>query len=258
MNKLRLAVITFSLLVCSRVKAQYYSHPDSIVLENRNTLGLYISPAVNFMMNSFAHNPRFGIQYKRWLTDYKRLRLSLVRDYIKFYETTDEFPINKYLSTKDSLLIVSSSQRNQQKTTLRAGLEWNSYSDNIDGFFGLDLIAGYKKDKYEMKLETYSWSKSSQYIGDTLYHFQLNQNQTTYPYAYNNTFIELGISPIIGWRFDIKDNFEFAVWASPEVTIAVPVSSEWLGDNPIPSGSTPDTEIEFRLRLLEMVLSYRF
>jgi len=258
MNRLHVVIILSSFFLFYDAKAQYYEEPDTVVIEKKNTIGLYISPAVNFMMNSFTHNPRVGIQYKRWLTDYKRLRLSLVHDKIKFSEADETFDPDNFISATDSSFTVATEKRNQRKTTLRAGMEWTNYQEKVDGFFGIDLIAGYKLDEYEMKMETYRWKNYTYPNGDTIQDFRQDQRLTRWPYAYKYEFIELGISPIIGWRFDIKSNFEFVVSASPEVSIAIPVASEWLGELPMPIGSPPDTEIEFRLRLLEMVLSYRF
>lgn len=253
----QLVVLLTALLFISNMKAQYYEEPDTVIIENKNTLGLYVSPLATFMMNSFVHNPRVGIQYKRLLAPYKRLRLSLVNDIINYSYADEETNPIDFIKGTNEAIIVESEKRKEQKTTLRAGIEWSDYTKKVDALFGLDLMAGYKTDEYSLTEERYDFSPVV-FEGDTGYFLNTVPTKTTIPYSYFYEFIELGISPIIGWRFDIKDNFEFAVTASPEVTVAIPIASEWRGELPMPIGSPPDTEIEFRLRLLEMVLSYRF
>jgi hypothetical protein len=209
------------------------------------------------MMNSFVHNPRIGIQYKRILAPYKRLRLSLVNDIINYTYTDDGTNAIDFIKGTNEAIIVESEVRKEQKTTLRAGLEWSDYTKKVDALFGLDLMAGYKTDEYSLTEELYDFSPVV-IEGDTGYFLNSTPTKTATPYSYFYEFLEVGLAPVIGWRFDIKDNWEFVVTASPEVRVSIPFASEWRGDEPMPIGSPPDTEIEFRLRLLEMVLSYRF
>ncbi len=237
--------------------AQYYELPDTVIIDKKNTVGLYVSPVAGFMMNSFILNPRYGVQYKRWLNEYKRLRLSVVHDVVQYEYDNNKFSPSNFVQSTGSTIMMLSEWRQQRKTTLRAGIEWTQYTKKIDSFFGFDIIAGYKTDEYYMDHTAYDYytSTGSQ---DTANYIQANPAKSYRPYSYYNQYIELGIAPVIGWRFDVKNNWEFAVNVSPEVTVAIPVANQWKGDWPMPIESAPDTEIEFRLRLLEMVLSYRF
>lgn len=240
-----------------KIKAQYYELPDSIAIENKNTIGVFVSPIAGFMLNSFVYSPRYGLQYKRWLTDYKRLRLSLVHDFIEYDYGNNDFDESRFVQSTGSTLWMLSEFRTQRKTTLRAGLEWTDYSSKVDGYFGVDVIMGYKTDEYDMFYKAYNYYTSTN-SADTADYVLANPALDRKPYSYYYQYIEFGIAPIIGWRFDIKKRFEFTVNASPELTVAIPVAQQWRGDAPMPYESRADTEIEFRLRLLEMVLSYRF
>lgn len=257
MKKLQLIILLISLLCILNMKAQYYEEPDTVIIENKNTLGLYVSPLATFMMNSFVHNPRIGIQYKRLLAPYKRLRLSLVNDVIKYSYADEETNPIDFIKGTNEAIIAESEARKEQKTTLRAGLEWSDYTKKVDALFGLDIIAGYNTDEYSLTESRYDFTPVV-IEGDTGYFLNTAPTKIATPYSYFYEYIEVGLAPVIGWRFDIKNNWEFVVAASPEVSVAIPIASEWRGEQPMPIGSTPDTEIEFRLRLLEMVLSYRF
>lgn len=245
------------LLVPEHTKAQYYELPDSVIIENKNSLGFYVSPVAAFMLNSFAYSPRFGLQYKRWLTDYKRLRLSLVHDFIEYDFGNNDFDESRFVQSTGSTLWMLSESRMQRKTTLRAGMEWTDYSSKIDSYFGFDIIAGYKSDEYDTYYKAYDYYTSTNST-DTADYVVANTSMDKRPYSYYYQYLEFGIAPIIGWRFDIKKRFEFTINASPELSVAIPIAQEWRGEMPMPIESRADTEIEFRLRLLEMVLSYRF
>lgn len=254
MYKIQIISVLAILLSVVDMQGQYYSERDTMTIDKKNSIGLYISPIVSFLMNSYANNPRYGLQYKRLIQNNKQLRLSLVYDQIK-YQYRNNFPIeDNMVAISDSSFTIENESRNNRIATVRAGFEWSNYQKSYQGFFGLDIIAGYKDDLYHLEQLNYQTIQTTD--GISFFRFDPTMNDLLYSYTYK--FLILGVSPIIGWRFDIKNRLSYAISVSPEVTTAIPISSTWSGSSVFPLSSPPDTEIEFRLRVLEMVLSYRF
>jgi hypothetical protein len=253
MNKYFIPLLILVSFFSQRIQAQYFTAQDSVSVK-KNSIGLIISPIVSFVMDAYAPNPRYGVQYKRWLAPNKRLRLTYVHDKMLFDAPEDYLRDDNLIAITDKTITVYSETRKQWRNTLRVGLEWNESIKSNDAFFGLDIIAGYKQDHYQLEYSEYFY-----YSGlDGVQRISSYPKSVTIPYGYKYDFIQLGIAPIIGWRFNIRSHFEFAVNASPELTVSLPAKSEWNGTMTPPNAQMAQTEIEFRLRVLEMVLSYRF
>lgn len=253
MNKNIVSLLFLVMVFSKGLHAQYYTEPDSVSVK-KNSIGLFITPIVSFAMDAYAPNPRYGVQYKRWLAPYKRLRIAYVHDKMLFDAPGDNLKDDNLLEITDKTITVFSESRKQWRNTLHIGLEWNESIKSNDAFFGLDIIAGYKQDHYQLKYAEYHYYTSP--AGE----LQIDDYPSTLttPYGYHYDYIQLGIAPILGWRFNIREHFEFAVNASPEFTVSLPAKSEWLGTRTPPQVQLAQNEIEFRIRVLEMVLSYRF
>ncbi len=238
-----------------RLQGQYYE-PDSLPAMQRNSLGIILNPAVGVMLNNPIPFQRYGLHYKRWITEYKRLRMSLVYDNNRLNEPSEFFSLQQFVGATDSTFTLSTELHQERKYQLRMGMEWSEYRQGIDGFFGLDFFAGYKQEKYDLEHRTYYHATTTN-NGDSLQRVYEDITKRNRPIAYMHEFFEIGLAPIIGWRFFIRKHFELALNASPEVGVAFPMRTTWRGTAPSNINNRAQTEIEFRLRLLEIVLSYR-
>jgi hypothetical protein len=256
MNRYLIPLMCLVSFLSEGLQAQYYAEPDSVSVK-KNSLGLIITPAVSFAMDAYAPNPRYGVQYKRRLSPNKQLRLTYIHDKIKYGEPLDEDYMQDVLLITNNTFRVYSNTRKELRNSLRIGMEWTETVQSHDAFFGFDIIAGYQKDRYELTHLVYNYYTPSYPAGSSQVIRQDN-NRTEIAYGYKYDFIQLGIAPVIGWRFNIRQHFAFAVNASPELTFSLPVKSEWYGRLAPHYAQHPNMKIEFRMRVLEMVLSYRF
>jgi hypothetical protein len=245
---------TLVLSILASGAAAQYAEPDTISISKKNSVGIYINPFAIAFMGNEVNDLRLGVQYKYILADNKRLRISAVYDRQDLERPRRSLdPADIYRIT-DSTEVTRDYGHERSRANMRLGYEWSDYTDPVDAFYAVDIVLGYSSEEYREGLATYLREATDSTgvlngVDDELHAHAL-------PIAYNYHFLEMGLAPVFGWRFLMKQQWELQASISPEFYYAFPVKEEWLGDSRQPLDYRASSTLEFRLRVLELVLSY--
>ncbi len=226
--------------------AQYVETVDPAkVLPAKNAFGVVINPVVAMMLGAGTGGLHYGLQYKRLIENNRRFR---VASYFQTEKTNDHegFPV----MMSDTSLTFQTSTSGYQYAEVRLGMEWSDFTQKMDGIYGLDLIAGYDKSFEELRLSERITTQSPASNG--IFQDEISnklQSETTVK------SLVIGVAPMFGYRFNIQEHLELIATLSPEIVYSMPISDGYSRNSP---AFADNSGLIFRLRLLDLVLSYRF
>ncbi len=219
------------------LKAQYYE-ADTTSIALKNSFGLYLNAPVAIAIRAGTNHLRNGMQYKRLLQDYKKFRLSF------FHQFNEEYNSNilNYYSY-DTLLIESTSFSKYDYAEFRMGLEWSDYTEQFDTFYAIDIVTGF--------------DKSINSVWETSHEIENNGFRQATKLIKDDTekSLMVGLAALIGYRVDIQKHWDITGNFSPEFIYKLPISSHSSLPQP---GAINRCSLHFNLRILDLVLAYRF
>jgi hypothetical protein len=233
------------LLCISTTSLAQYVEPDnskSDIQTHKNSIGIGLNPMMAVAIGADASHVHYGLQYKRSLSENKMLRIT---GFIQGEKNGPE--LGEPIGLTDSSLFVNSSYDQYSVIELRAGLEWSNYKERFDGFYGFDT--GIDR---QTTLESVHQYKIDTEEGPDLYGQLLGKDTLTY---FTDDYLMIGLAPFFGYRVGIGKRFDLTAWMSPEFVYMAPLRSDTHGVQQI---HRQNAYIDFRLRLLDVMLSYRF
>lgn len=241
-----------SLFSFTRSSAQYVS-PESTETSStpKNSVGIIFNPVVSVMLGSAPYDMRAGLMYRRQLTQNKTLRASGA---IQFREAAFDQP-GDVIAVTDSTIKMSYATDSYFRTEIRCGIEWSDYSEKSDAFYALELIAGnHSRTESSNKID-YRRLAGIDNETNSILGTQLTDSVG---YCTKQQSILIGVAPVIGWRCVFKQKWEFMASFSPEVVFTSPYKTSYCTDNSDDHQMEEASSVDFRLRLLDVVLAYHF
>jgi|GEM_PF-5642088 hypothetical protein len=211
----------------------------------KNAFGVVINPAVAMMLGAGTSGLHYGLQYKRLIQNNRRLRLAT---YFQSNKSIDFYGVPYTIS--DTSLTFRLTNHGYQYAEFRFGMEWSDFTKSMDGIYGLEVIAGLDKSFEELRLSERITSQSPSTIG--IYQDEISntlQSETTVK------SVVFGIAPIFGYRVNIQEHLELIATISPEIVYSTPITDGYSRSS---AAFSDNSGLIFRLRLLDLVLSYRF
>jgi hypothetical protein len=211
---------------------------------HKNSIGIGLNPMMAVAMGADASHVHYGLQYKRMLNENRMLRIT---GFIQGEQNAPE--LGAPIGLTDSSLFVNSSYDSYNVKEFRAGLEWSNYKERFDGFYGFDLITGIDRQTSFESIHQYTINTEE---GPNLYGQLLGKDTLTY---FTDDYLMIGLAPFFGYRVGIGKRFDLTAWMSPEFVYMAPLRSDTHGVQQI---HRQNAYIDFRLRLLDVMLSYKF
>lgn len=240
--KLLLAILLFS----SGLRAQYVEDSDNKNSQKpyKNHLGIGLNPLIVVGLGGDAEHVHYGLQYKRMLGESRMLRISA------FVQGNKNVPdLGAPIGITDSSLFVRSEYDMYNVTEFRVGMEWSNYKERFDGFYGFDLITGIDRQTEFESIHEYLINTETT---PTLYGQRLGSDTITY---FTDSYLMIGLAPFFGYRVGIGQRFNITAWMSPEFVYMSPLRSDTHGVQQL---HRQNAYINFRLRLIDVMLSFKF
>jgi hypothetical protein len=237
-------LLVVSVALMNFASAQYVETEEK-ERPKKNGIGFGINPIVAVMLGAGNQGLHYGIQYRRLLNDNSRLRTGLFYQSAKF-SLDNGAPVG----ITDSTLIKLNGSNGYRTGEFRMGIEFSDFTAKHDAFYGVDAIVGYNHSYYhEVREEvlTQRLEDSQNIYGEVV-------STDTVKY-YSDYSMVLGIAPTVGFRVQMKEHMELLASASFEIVYNGAIKTDTYGVNQIHSNSS---FLEFRTRILDLVLSYRF
>jgi hypothetical protein len=252
------AIITLSFCVLA-TQAQYVTNTDTSAVLSKNIIGLHINAPLSVMMSSTPGYLQLGTSYKRQITDYKRLVLQA--NWIPtVYDNNDELFI---IGSNDSLLIYESRNSKSNDYLFGVGVEWADYTKRISPYYGVDLLLGYGASQISSQYYKARRNDNEYYVvfndADTVYYSTAKADylNASLPGITKEQNFTAGAAFTLGCRIELKSRFE--VWA--QLTPRLFISHRQLDYENQTTGrksSFDTTDLEFQLRLLQVLFAYKF
>lgn len=246
-------VLVFGLLLVSGiVHAQYYTEPDTMRVEKKNTLGVFITTPVVWLMGGSPRVPRAAVQFKRNLRPERSLRVTATYDQLNGYYDSYDYALINVVSVSDTSITYDWRYDYSWRATLRGGMEWSSPSKKLGPYYGFDGILGYG-EKYDYRtLETYK----ADTLGGNLYPNTM-ESISSVPYrAETRSTLWAGFDFTVGWRIRFGKGWQWQTQFSPEFYVLIDRNVR------VQQGTffspEPWTTVDMRLRMLESMICYRF
>lgn len=244
----RLLLILHILTSAYLLSAQYVNtEKESNTQVKRNSIGLIINPVVSVFLGSSPYDMRAGILYRRRLTDYKSLRFSGA---VQFKEAM--YDRDNYVSgITDSTIQIIYPSDSYFRTEARIGIEWSDYTSNSDSFYAIELIAGHISNTESSRKIDYQRVNNAAYpVGVQL--------TDSIGYCTRVNSVVIGLAPVIGWRGRFREKWECMASISPEVYFTSPYKTIYCVDSSSGFEMNRSSSLDFRLRLLDLAISYHF
>jgi hypothetical protein len=243
---MRYKLALIGLLLASAARAQYVETSEEVVTPKvyKNQLGLGMNPLLVVGLGGDAQHVHYGIQYKRMMGESRMLRLSA---FIQGGKNVPE--LGAPIGMTDTSLFVPSEYDNYEVKEFRIGMEWSNYNERFDGFYGFDFITGIDRQTGFEAIHEYRISAED---SPNLYGQKLGSDTLTY---FTDDYLLIGLAPFFGYRVGIGRRFDLTAWLSPEFVYMAPLKSDTRGVQQI---HRQNAYINFRLRLLDVMLSYKF
>jgi hypothetical protein len=240
-------VLVFILLTV-QMQAQYVELPEKSEKNKnelrKNSIGLGMNPLAVAALGVDASDVHYGLQYKRLLNENRLLR---VTGFIQSH--TDAPALGAPIARTDSTLFVRSEYDRYEVTEFRVGMEWSNYKERFDGFYGFDLITGIDRQTGFESIHEYTYSGEN---APNLYGNKIGSDTLTY---FTDDYLMIGFAPFFGYRVGIGQRVDLTAWLSPEFVYLAPIKSN---THDVPQVHRQNASINFRLRLLDLMLSYKF
>lgn len=226
------------------VKAQYIETEDKPILK-KNSIGVGLNPVVAMMLGASSENLHYSLNYRRLLNENRRLRTIMNYQWDKNYYS-DNLPVR----LTDTTITLIGRNYGYQYAELKVGMEWSDFKSKYDGFYGFDVLVGYHKyDDLLTHEERFVVSSANGYgrVGSLA-------SRDTVIY-YTNHSLVIGFAPFFGYRVEMNEHWELLAWMSPEFVYILPIKTDTHG---VQQYYRANSTINFRLRLLDVVVGYRF
>lgn len=254
---IRTMCICLALTTGMRMQSQYFEK-DTIPSDMmKHILFADVTPAVAFAIQAEGYDPIYTLGYKHQINPNKRLRAQLQYQYESSQSGFASVGVN------DSTSLWYNSQNEMNQLQLRLGMEWGNYESRVAPFYALDIVAGHNWDMTSRKL----------YLGEVFENaYQLSDSEAdtivlTLPrlgeliakdeLGYELLSLEFGIAVTIGLRLEMAPHWESWLQMSPEILY---VTSYRMRDTVrgIEYGSSGNSSVDFRFKLLNFGLAYKF
>lgn len=226
------------------VFAQYVAEEPTSGKLKKNDLGLQMNPFLVTVMGGMNEGLSYGIVYKRLIAENSRLRFSL-----SYAFDNSSYRREVPIAVVDSLLYKSTQNESFKDAEFRIGREWCDFRKPNDAIYAVDIIAGHRTNVDQLNTSIHNMNI---YTGNGLYG-EVMADSLTKRSTQKSLAFGLGFSA--GYRVTIQDRLELMATVSPEVVYYTTYESS---ETPIESDATGSDGIEFRFRLLDIVLTYRF
>ncbi|MDZ4752076.1 MAG: hypothetical protein SGI87_10705 [Flavobacteriales bacterium] len=229
---------------------QYVEEIEEIPLHH-HSFGINVSPALVLISGGLPVNPRIGIVYKNQTRTSRKFRLTFNA---QFYDPFDIDPDVEYYGLallSDTTRSIRYRSSDKMDMDFRIGLEWSNPTKKVTPFYGIDLILGHStiNDIYGTKFTVLDTAFCSNCYVDDITVAPLYNSQTS-------QFIYAGFDFTVGWKIVIKNKVDLYLQFSPEFRYQA-MYNEIL-DLDEPRMFNYSSGIDFRLRVLEAWVSYRF
>ena len=239
-------------LLCLTLSAQYVNEDTLSMPKQRNAIGVNLTSLTSVLMSASPSVPRLGLMYKRNLTPNRTLRLYATADILSPDPSAND--IGTLVAFSDTSLTFYTKSSSEHRVAMRGGFEWSHPTRKVTPVYGVDVIAGYRRLAENNRLTTYAEDTSTVYFAADLNRYmgeQPKKNVLTEDYF-------VGLDFTIGWRFRIKEHWDFIAQFSPEFYVSVDQKvTAYEGTSP---GSIPGSTgyLELNLRMVDVMLFYRF
>ncbi len=235
-----LTLVLYSFLI----NAQYLEVEEKPILK-KNSIGVGLNPMLALMLGASAENLHYSLNYRRLLNENRRLRTI-----VNYQWGMDYYFDNLPVGGTDSTIVMKGGNFGYQYAELKVGMEWSDFKSKHDGFYGFDVLVGYDK-YYDLQTHEERFTVNNAYgfirIGSLA-----GLDTVTY---YTNHSFAIGLAPFFGYRVEMNEHWELLAWMSPEFAYVIPVKTDTHG---IQQYYHANSTINFRLRLLDVVVGYRF
>lgn len=238
-----LIVITSAQACAQYVETNEEEKNDKTELR-KNSLGIGLNPFAVIALGGDAAHIHYGLQYKRLLNENRSLRIT------GFVQSHTDAPApGAPIDRTDSTLFVRSQYSEYAVKEFRIGMEWSNFKERFDGFYGFDLITGIDRQTEFESIHEYTFAGEN---ASSLYGNKIGSDTLTY---FTDDYLMIGLAPFFGYRVGIGHRVDLTAWLSPEFVYLAPVKSD---THDVPQVHRQNASINFRLRLLDLMLSYRF
>ncbi len=261
-TKLSYILIAGMLCLCAlHSSAQYYDEAgkDSLNTQRKNIVGLHLNVPLTFIMTASPNYLQIGLSYKRQIEDYKRLVFQA--NWIpEVYENNDQLNL---VGTNDSLLIYSSRFQKSNDFILGVGQEWGNYSKTISPYYGVDFLFGYgilnETNRYYKARRDTIGSSVIFSEGDTVNYSRavVDYDNAPYPSKIDTRSYIVGATFTLGCRVQVKSRFEIWTQMTPRILYSHRQLT-YENINTGRKGSFDSNSFDFQLRLLQVLLAYKF
>lgn len=245
MRKFLLTLI--GIAVVASALAQYDNEPREFTMpEERNTVGLSITPAVILLMNGESISPRYIIDYKRQVAPNRKWRFNLT------YEVLDRFDDQQRVTPvnwSDTTITLRIDSRDHVRYDFRIGHEWFKPDAKTTMVYGFDAFAGGMK-LFDRKREVpFYLDPAYDYYVPSPFTAQTRLDQTLSK-AY------VGVDFSIGFKVNANDQFNLLIRWMPEVYYSWVVNEVF--SDPLQRTEPERDELWWNLRGIEVMTHFLF
>ncbi|MCC6600630.1 MAG: hypothetical protein IT223_08125 [Crocinitomicaceae bacterium] len=231
--------------------AQLPVSEDSTMAGKKNAVGLYITSPVVALAGAFPYNTRLGLVYKQRRRDIRSFRLQGVVDLYDLLD--DDGKLSTVIELTDTTMTYLYESDKEMTATLRSGFEWSDPKKAVSAVYGVDLIAGLGYYSYKEKHITYYQDTTANTIRPD---FNRSVSEKTIE-DYSRQNFYAGIDFTFGCRANIGKSWSMVAQISPEILFS-PIRDLHYNIVPHPLVKDESFAVDFRLRLIELLLYYRF
>ncbi len=223
-----------------------YVIEDFPLPEQRNTIGLNLTPMVVVAFGGLPVEPRFGLYYKRQHKPNSKWRVQLN------YETIDRFSGRRDddpLFFNDTAIAYTVRSRDHWNVDLRVGIEYFRPGQKFAMVYGFDVFGGIAIRRDRNTTEPLVYNEDLNLMVPSPF-FVTEVNEGTVHYAI------VGADFSIGQRIHLKDHVYFTLQWTPELVYSWPIYERY---NRVSARTfAPGSSLDFRLRGVELYFHYMF